>query len=186
MQRPLAFVIEDQMNLSILYEDALRLVGYDIKLFRNGLEAINAVELNEPPTFIILDVNLPGLSGKDVLQHIRKNKKYADVPVLIATANSVMAKVIQADLTSIDQLFIKPVSMMDLQKMAKDVAKKKLDLSTQELKTALQIRETQSAKAIQEVIGSEEDVSPDDETHPNRPDMTASSSDTQEKQAPQT
>jgi DNA-binding response OmpR family regulator len=187
MQRPLAFVIEDQMSLSTLYEDALRLVGYDVKLFRNGLEAINAVEMNEPPAFIILDVNLPGLSGKDVLQHIRKNKKYSDVPILIATANSVMAKVIQPDLTAIDQLFIKPLSMMDLQKMAKDVAKKKLDLSTQELKTALQIRETQSAKAIQEVIGSDDEIDAiaDDETHPNRPDKDASSTDTQEKEAPQ-
>src|SRR5688572_26062276 len=119
MQRPLAFVIEDQMSLSTLYEDALRLVGYDVKLFRNGLEAINAIEMNEPPAFIILDVNLPGLSGKDVLQHIRKNKKYTKVPILLATANSVMAKVIQPDLTAIDQLFIKPLSMMDLQKMAK-------------------------------------------------------------------
>jgi DNA-binding response OmpR family regulator len=187
MQRPLAFVIEDQMSLSTLYEDALRLVGYDVKLFRNGLEAINAIEMNEPPAFIILDVNLPGLSGKDVLQHIRKNKKYNEVPILLATANSVMAKVIQPDLTAIDQLFIKPLSMMDLQKMAKDVAKKKLDLSTQELKTALQIRETQSAKAIQEVIGSDDVLAAiaDDDTQPNRPPKDESSTDTQEKEAPQ-
>ena len=180
MKRPLAFVIEDQMNLSTLYEDALRLVGYDVKLIRNGLEAINAVELNEPPTFIVLDVNLPGLSGKDVLQHIRKNQKYNDVPILIATANSVMAKVIQPELTANDQLFIKPVSMLDLQKMAKDVAKKKLDLSTQELKSAI---DTQSSKVIQEVPGS--DADPDDDTHPDRPNKGESSTDTQEKKAPQ-
>lgn len=181
MQRPLAFVIEDQMNLSILYEDALRLVGYDVKLFRNGLEAVNAVEVYEPPTFIILDINLPGLSGRDVLQHIRKNPKYDDVPVLIATANSVMAKVIEPEIGEQDTLFIKPVSMIDLQKIAKDVAKKKLDISTQELKSAVETaRDTQSMQAIKEVVDGE-DASLND-TQEQKPKVVTKTS---ENEAPQ-
>ena len=180
MQRPLAFVIEDQMNLSILYEDALRLVGYDVKLFRNGLEAVNAIELNEPPTFIVLDVNLPGLSGRDVLQHIRRNNKYANVPILIATANSVMAKIIQPDLTENDSLFIKPVSMMDLQKMAKDVAKKKLDVTTQELQSAL--TKTEEAQVVTDA--TEPDDADFSDTQAHKPDMPIAAKD-DDKPAPQ-
>jgi DNA-binding response OmpR family regulator len=183
MQRPLAFVIEDQMNLSILYEDALRLVGYDVKLFRNGLEAVNAIEMNEPPTFIILDVNLPGLSGRDVLQHLRRNKKYENVPILIliATANSVMAKIIQPELSENDSLFIKPVSMMDLQKMAKDVAKKKLDVTTQELQSAL--TKTEEAKVVTDA--TEPDDSDFSDTQAHKPDMLTATTDNDDKQAPQ-
>jgi DNA-binding response OmpR family regulator len=181
MQRPLAFVIEDQMNLSILYEDALRLVGYDVLLFRNGLEAVNAIEMNEPPTFIILDVNLPGLSGRDVLQHIRKNRQYDDVPILIATANSVMAKIIQPDLAANDALFIKPVSMMDLQKMAKDVAKKKLDITTQELQSAVET--IQATQATNEVV--ENDDSQLEDTQSQKPGTLASATNNDEQEAPQ-
>ncbi|MDQ7026344.1 MAG: response regulator [Anaerolineae bacterium] len=184
MQRPVAFVVEDQMSLSILYEDALRLVGYDVKLFRNGLEAVNAVELYDPPTFIILDVNLPGLSGRDVLQHIRKNPKYDDVPVLIATANSVMAKVIEPEIGEQDRLFIKPMSMIDLQKIAKDVAKKKLDITTQELKSASgTAHNTQSMQAIREVMDSEDALL--DDAQAQKPNTVANASENEEKEAPQ-
>jgi DNA-binding response OmpR family regulator len=136
------------MNLSILYEDALRLVGYDVKLIRNGLEAVNAIELNEPPTLIILDVNLPGLSGRDVLQHIRKNRRYDDVPVLVSTANSVMAKVIEPELSDNDSLFIKPVSMVELQKMAKAIAKQKQADATQTMSAIETARSSQTMKAV--------------------------------------
>lgn len=119
MQRPIAFVIEDQANLVMLYEDALRLVGYDVIAIRDGLQALNQLEINEPPVFIILDINLPGLSGRDIHQYIRKNARYDKTPVMILTANSVMANTIRPEMTKNDQLFIKPISMRALQDFAK-------------------------------------------------------------------
>lgn len=119
MKRPLAFVIEDQISLSTLYEDALRLVGFDVIAIRDGLEALNKLEINEPPTFIILDINLPGLSGRDLLKHIRKHDRYDKTPVMILTANSVMATAIRPEITENDHLFIKPISMKALQEFAK-------------------------------------------------------------------
>lgn len=119
MKRPLAFVIEDQASLSTLYEDALRLVGYDVIAVRDGLQALNKLETNEPPAFIILDINLPGLSGRDLHQHIRKHSRYNDTPVMILTANSVMANTIRPEITQKDHLFIKPISMKALQDFAK-------------------------------------------------------------------
>jgi len=118
-KRPLAFVIEDQASLNTLYEDALRLVGYDVIAVRDGLEALNQLEINEPPTFVILDINLPGLSGRDIHQHIRKHSRYDNTPVMILTANSVMANAIRPEITKNDHLFIKPMSMKALQEFAK-------------------------------------------------------------------
>jgi DNA-binding response OmpR family regulator len=119
MKKPLAFVIEDQPSLSTLYEDALRLVGFDVIAIRDGLEALNKLELNEPPTFIILDINLPSLSGRDLLQHIRKHTRYNNTPVMILTANSVMANAIRPEISKNDHLYIKPIGMKALQDFAK-------------------------------------------------------------------
>ena len=118
MAKPRAFVIEDQADLSMLYEDALRLVGFDVEVIRTGLDAINIIQIKDPPALITLDVNLPGLSGHEVYRHICSNKQYTHIPVLISTANSVMALKIQAELRPIDNIFIKPVSMLVLQKLA--------------------------------------------------------------------
>ncbi|MEO1164378.1 MAG: response regulator [Chloroflexota bacterium] len=122
MPKPLALVVEDQINLVTLYEDVLRLVGYDVHSIQDGLKALNYLETNDtPPTLIILDVNLPSLSGQDLHAHIRKNDKYANTPVLILTANSLMAERIKPKITEKDHLYIKPVSVMQLQSLAKSM-----------------------------------------------------------------
>jgi DNA-binding response OmpR family regulator len=161
MQRPVAFVIEDQASLNVLYEDALRLVGYDVIAVRDGLQALNQLEINEPPTLIILDINLPSLSGRDIHRHIRKHSRYDKTPVMILTANSVMATAIQPDITSKDYLFIKPISMKELQNFAKQMRAAKSDTQEPKQQTeSLSILEAEdvaedTAKFVVESIMSE-------------------------------
>lgn len=119
MAKALAYIIEDQASLAMLYEDSLRLIGYDVVRISNGLEAINYIELHDVPTMIILDVNLPGASGRDVWQHIRKQRRFSETPVVIATANTLMAARLEQEIGAFDQLLIKPLSLKTLQEVAK-------------------------------------------------------------------
>jgi CheY-like chemotaxis protein len=119
MPNPIAFVIEDQINISMLYEDALRLVGYDVVAFRDGLLALNALETRDVPNLIVLDINLPRLSGRDLHKHIRGREKYKNVPVIILTANSLMAEKLQPEITPRDHMYVKPIGMKEFQELAK-------------------------------------------------------------------
>ena len=121
MAKPLALIIEDQPNLAMLYEDALRLIGYDIFAIDDGLKALNHLETNEPPDLVILDVNLPNLSGKDIHRHIRGSQKYASTPVIILTANSLMIEQIRPITVKNDYLYVKPIGMRELQELAKSL-----------------------------------------------------------------
>lgn len=137
MSRPLAYVVEDQFALAELYGDALRLVGYDVKQHRTGLDAVNSLELELGiPALIILDMNLPQISGQDVWRYIRKKDQFKQVPIIIVTANSVIANAIHDDLGDNDYLFIKPVTMGQLQGLAKQfkpkVAPPEWTMQTQE------------------------------------------------------
>lgn len=168
MKRPLAFVIEDQASLNILYEDALRLVGFDVIAVRDGLEALNKLEINEPPTFIILDINLPSLSGRDLLKHIRKHNRYDKTPVMILTANSVMATAIQPEITSNDHLFIKPISMKALQDFAKMMRPGKDGVAehlaeTQKIPSLpeLDIDEDETAKNLATILTADDEITVD-------------------------
>lgn len=116
-----ALIIEDQATLATLYEDALRLVGYDVVWIRDGLAAINHIEMSAPPTMIILDVNLPRMSGRDVLKHIHRNPAYNAVPVLIATANTVMARIMQQETRQQDYVLPKPLGVAEIQRIAKEL-----------------------------------------------------------------
>lgn len=157
MVKPLAIIIEDQVNLALLYEDALRLVGYDTVSIHDGLAGLNYLELNDVPDLVILDVNLPRLSGRDILQHIRSSEKFKTLPVIILTANSLMVSQIRPQTTSLDYLFVKPISMQKLQELAKAV---KQDVDVLPTHRA----ETQKVPHLDE-NGDEFVASPEDVTH---------------------
>lgn len=118
MGRPLAFVIEDQKPLAQAYGDALELIGYSSELFFTGQKALDAFK-DASPDIVILDMNLPEVSGHYIYKHIRSQARLDSTPVIVATANSLMASAIEKELEENDHVLIKPVSLMELQGLVK-------------------------------------------------------------------
>lgn len=54
-----------------------------------ALEILNQTKLNKDlPCLIILDINMPGMSGRDALIHIRQSQEFKDIPVVLFTTSS--------------------------------------------------------------------------------------------------
>jgi adenylate cyclase len=78
-------VAEDNPNSRQLVKDILESIGYEPVLAVDGPSAVQAAQ-SDPPDLIILDVNMPGMSGFDVLAIIKKDENLAHIPVLMLTA----------------------------------------------------------------------------------------------------
>lgn len=76
--------VDDDRELLNLISFALRQNGYLVIEASNGNEALSAFE-REQPDLVILDVNLPGLSGFDICRRIREQ---ADTPIMMLTVRS--------------------------------------------------------------------------------------------------
>ena len=50
----------------------------------SGLEAIERIAL-APISLIVLDLNMPGMHGLEVLEFVRKHRAYREVPVVVVT-----------------------------------------------------------------------------------------------------
>lgn len=78
--------MDDEPDVRDAITDALRSAGYGVQSFQNGAEALAAIDTAlEPPRLVILDLLLPGLSGKDLLKRIRTGRRVPKVPVLVIT-----------------------------------------------------------------------------------------------------
>jgi two-component system cell cycle response regulator DivK len=171
MNQPLALVIEDQENLTMLYEDMLRILGYDVRCIKDGLSAINQIELlQDIPHLILLDINLPRLSGRDVLKHILRRDQLKDAHVIIVTANNLMAEQMRPLLRKGDYFFLKPVRMADLRQVAEEVKLRpaKPDYLKQTAEVPV-IDETVSMDAVLD-DESDQDIPSEDSTKLNPPD----------------
>lgn len=87
MENKKVLLVEDnELNLK-LYLYALRPVDAQILVARNGNEALDQI-FNERPDLVVLDIQIPGISGIDVAKQVRDNPEFADLPIIAVTAYS--------------------------------------------------------------------------------------------------
>jgi chemosensory pili system protein ChpA (sensor histidine kinase/response regulator) len=107
MSRPLAMIAEDDPKLGMIYEMALHQVGYATYLDKDGDQIVDALP-GLDPALIILDMHLPFVSGAELLDQIRADGRWANVPIILATADLQAAKSLQG---KADYVLAKPVSV---------------------------------------------------------------------------
>ena len=81
----LVYVVEDSHSSGALYCRQLEKAGFTTQHFFDGYSALAAIK-KSMPAVIVQDVNLPDISGLEVLQFVRKQSKSAQV--VIITSNS--------------------------------------------------------------------------------------------------
>lgn len=107
------YVVEDEADIAEIIQDNLKREGYKITVFNNGAKAYDAITTNIPD-LIILDLNLPGMSGIEVCKYLRKNETTEDIPIIMLTARSEeIDKIIGFDVGA-DDYVTKPFSPREL------------------------------------------------------------------------
>ncbi|WP_425408740.1 response regulator [Hyphococcus sp.] len=78
-------IVEDnELNMK-LFRDLLEAHGYETLEARTGPEALEALKETRPD-LILMDIQLPEVSGLEVTQQIKSNSELADIPVIAVTA----------------------------------------------------------------------------------------------------
>lgn len=76
-------IADDEVRISAFIEKGLRAAGYATRVTGNGREALD-LSLTGEFDLVVLDVNLPGMTGFEVLEHLRGSG--SSVPVIMLTA----------------------------------------------------------------------------------------------------
>lgn len=107
--QPLIYVIEDEQSISKLICMYLEKSDMTTKCFETAEEALNNLSSNTLPDLIILDLNLPGISGFDFLKEFRQ-KYNNSVPILIVSARDADEDIISGLGFGADEFVTKPFS----------------------------------------------------------------------------
>jgi len=83
---PRILVVDDEDDLRLLYTDELEDEGYDVAGAGTVAEARELLA-REPFDLVVLDIQMKGESGLDLLKEIARDKK--DLPVVLSTAFSI-------------------------------------------------------------------------------------------------
>lgn len=114
MNKPLALVIEDDVDLSEIFSMALRSGGFETEVIQDGEAALNRLA-GTPPAVILLDMHLPRVAGTTILQNIRADERFAKTAVIAATADARLAGELHSEA---DLVLLKPISVDQVRELA--------------------------------------------------------------------
>ncbi len=110
MSRATILVVDDDAQIRRTLRATLSSSGYDVMEAKHGQEAIEAV-VREHPDVILLDVNLPEMTGLETCSRIRRS---FDGPILMLTVRNAEADKIAALDAGADDYIVKPFAMGEL------------------------------------------------------------------------
>jgi CheY-like chemotaxis protein len=113
---PLILLAEDNENLIEIYTDYLRTNGYRVVVARDGLEAL-AIAHNDDPDLMLIDVQMPRMDGLEVMRQIRKEERFAAVPIIALTAHVMPADKERCLKAGATDFLSKPSSMSQIMMM---------------------------------------------------------------------
>ena len=106
-------VADDEPNIVTALEFLLERNGYQVRIARNGDEALKAIE-SDPPDLVLLDIMMPVKSGYEVCKRIRERPEWGGMKVVMLSAKGRDVEVNKGLGMGADLYITKPFSTRDL------------------------------------------------------------------------
>jgi CheY-like chemotaxis protein len=120
--------IDDQLLILMSLEKRLIELGYEVKTANSGEKGIEVFK-NFLPDLVIVDINMPGLSGLEVVKHIRLEEK-SKTPIMVMSGNTDEQIIVDGFDLGIDDYMKKPVSLSEVAARVKRIIGNPVNLNT--------------------------------------------------------
>jgi DNA-binding response OmpR family regulator len=149
--------VDDSLTYLEGLADDLRGEGYDVVRARSGAEALALLQV-ETVDCILLDLLMPGLSGKETCRKIKANKDLRDIPVIMLTSNETREGVIEGINAGADDYVGKSASFDVIRaRLRAQLRRKQIEDENREIHAKLLKQETE-ARVAQEVADARKEL----------------------------
>jgi diguanylate cyclase (GGDEF)-like protein len=106
-------VVDDDPDIARFVEINMRLEGFDVRIARDGEEALAAIAA-EAPDLVLLDVMMPRIDGVEVCRRLRADPATSHLAIIMLTAKSLSADKVVGLTAGADDYLIKPFDTLEL------------------------------------------------------------------------
>jgi len=112
MRAPMRMLyVEDNRINALLFEEAMRVLGgFELRVAEDGAQAITLVQQWDPQV-LVLDANLPDMTGFEVLRRLRERPALARVPAYMCSADAMPEDLQRAREAGFDGYWTKPIEL---------------------------------------------------------------------------
>jgi two-component system sensor histidine kinase/response regulator len=105
--KKILLVEDNEMNLDLAIE-LLQDVGIDVSIARNGLEALDQVDIKRFDC-VLMDIQMPEMDGLTATQKIRQNEQHKRLPILAMTAHAMKGEAEKSLAAGMNEHITKPI-----------------------------------------------------------------------------
>ena len=139
---PRILITDDDKTSVLGLSEKLKRYGYDTLIAENGHDCLELLR-QEEVSLVLLDINLPGISGLETLAEIRKTKSMTELPVVMVTSESGSSVLVKALSIGANDYLTKPL------KIAEAAARVKSQISLREMAAEnIKLKETAALNAL--------------------------------------
>jgi len=106
-------IADDEPNIVVSLEFLMKQHGYEVRVARNGEEALAAID-EFAPDLILLDIMMPRISGYDLCQRVRENPAWRGIKIVMLSAKGRYIEVTKGMAVGADAYITKPFSTKEL------------------------------------------------------------------------
>ena len=106
----LALVVDDSRAVRSTLRRMLNNAGFDVLEAGHGVEALERLHAETSvPDLALVDWNMPEMDGLDLVRSLRQERRFAELPVLMVTAETDPSQIARALMAGADEYAMKPL-----------------------------------------------------------------------------
>ena len=110
------WVVDDDEEMNRAISLMLNMLDCEVTSFHNARSAAQKLLTGKTPHLLILDINMPEISGLDLLEFLRRRTEWKELPIVILSSESADSTVDKALQLGADAYMMKPVTIEELEK----------------------------------------------------------------------
>ncbi len=114
-------IVDDHQSMRRTVADIMRMLGYFNIHYADGIMALAQLQELSSTELVLLDWNMPRMSGIDCLREIRSSPKFEKLPVIMVTAEAEQELVVEAVSAGVTNYIVKPFTPATLEKKIKEI-----------------------------------------------------------------
>ncbi len=106
-----ALVVDDSRTMRRILRSYVEKSGYTVDEAENGREALDVLEQVGPVELILIDWNMPVMSGLELVQALRSNPAFNETRLMFVTSEADMTRVVAALEAGANEYLMKPITL---------------------------------------------------------------------------
>ncbi|MEI7481627.1 MAG: response regulator [Elusimicrobiota bacterium] len=106
-------IVDDDDTILLIFQTHLSKAGHLVETAVDGVDALEKTS-SFKPDLILLDINMPRMSGFEVVKNLKENAETKDIPIFIMTSLKQDANIKRAYELGINEYITKPINIEHL------------------------------------------------------------------------